>query len=174
MNLCWKKKCASTRCHLLTLQALYQPPYSPYGVVSLCFPWKYKKRRTGSRRYQWRYSTEPDPQHFPLCLHKAIIVQPSVVHAPRERSASRAKLSHYSWLEALISNKRVRMGGSAGGGSPCSSPLFPPRASRWACFQLQTNKQETRSVTKPHCLARDVCLRLSTRDESEGHRREGQ
>lgn len=24
--------------HLLTLQALYQPPYSPYGVLSLCLP----------------------------------------------------------------------------------------------------------------------------------------
>lgn len=26
--------------------------------------------------------------------------------------------------------------------SPCSSPLFPLHASRWACFQLQTNRQE--------------------------------
>lgn len=25
--------------YLLTLQALYQPPYSPYGVLSLCLPW---------------------------------------------------------------------------------------------------------------------------------------
>lgn len=26
--------------------------------------------------------------------------------------------------------------------SPCSSPLFPLHASRWACFQLQTERQE--------------------------------
>lgn len=32
-----------TMCHLLTLQALYQPPYSPYGVLSLCLPWKKKE-----------------------------------------------------------------------------------------------------------------------------------
>lgn len=26
--------------------------------------------------------------------------------------------------------------------SPCSSPLFPLRASRWACFHLQTDKEK--------------------------------
>lgn len=32
------KKKNNTLPHLLTLQALYQPPYSPYGVLSLCLP----------------------------------------------------------------------------------------------------------------------------------------
>lgn len=35
--------------------------------------------------------------------------------------------------------------------SPCSSPLFPLHASRWACFPLQTDRQErwsTHSITK--------------------------
>lgn len=32
------KKKKKTLPHLLTLQALYQPPYSPYGVLSLCLP----------------------------------------------------------------------------------------------------------------------------------------
>lgn len=31
-----------THTHLSTLQALYQPPYSPNGEPSFCFPWKTK------------------------------------------------------------------------------------------------------------------------------------
>lgn len=33
---------AITQTHLSTLQALYQPPYSPKGDPSFCLPWKTK------------------------------------------------------------------------------------------------------------------------------------
>lgn len=76
--------------YLLTLQALYQPPYSPYGVLSLCFPWTSQTHSVSDSR--------PTPTQTPVMFH-----------------------TH----------------------TPCSSPLSPPRASRWACFQLQTNTQVT-------------------------------
>lgn len=98
--------------HLLTLQALYQPPYSPYGVLSLCLPLGVNKGGRGEKR--WR--TDCDA---------------------------------WSWI---VNGSKVAFyiaSTFVGFSSPYSSPPFLLHASRWACFQLQRDRQTKGQVIIP-------------------------